>query len=65
MELGHKCKATQALFMFEDQPSDDEFEGSREASSKEEENDEAKSGDTTKEVELSLNAMLGILSPPP
>lgn len=50
--------------MFEDhQPSNDEAEGNDDASSQEEDNEEAKSGDTLEEAEISLNAMAGISKP--
>ncbi|XP_042962448.1 uncharacterized protein LOC122296713 [Carya illinoinensis] len=60
---GHKCKAAQALFMFEDESSDDESESSQEEPSQEEETEETKSGGTLEEVELSLNVMAGISKP--
>ncbi|XP_042976318.1 uncharacterized protein LOC122307482 [Carya illinoinensis] len=59
----HKCKAAQALFMFEDESSDDESEGSQEEPSQEEETKETESGGTLEEAELSLNAMVGISKP--
>ncbi|XP_042992260.1 uncharacterized protein LOC122318738 [Carya illinoinensis] len=55
---GHKCKAAQALFMFEDESSDDESE-----SSQEEETEEIEYGGTPEEAELSLNAMADISKP--
>ncbi|XP_042969094.1 uncharacterized protein LOC122301779 [Carya illinoinensis] len=60
---GHKCKAAQALFMFEDESSDDESESSQEEPSQEEETEETESGGTPEEAELSLNAMAGISKP--
>lgn len=58
-----KCKAAQALFMFEDQLSDDEAEGNSEISSQREDNEEFERSDTLKEVKLSLNSMTGISKP--
>ncbi|XP_042962489.1 uncharacterized protein LOC122296761 [Carya illinoinensis] len=59
----HKCKAAQALFMFEDESSDDESKSSQEEPSQEEETEETESGGTPEEAELSLNDMAGISKP--
>lgn len=54
-------KATQALFIFEDQLSEGESESRNEASSQDKDHEEAKPSDTLEEVELSLNARLVFL----